>query len=367
MKLFTPFNIGGLQTLNRIVFAPIGCNLAKDEGFVSDKNLRHYEERAKGGAGIIIVEATSVAPIMSPTRTLGIWDNKHIPGLTKLSDRIRKHRSKSFIQIFHLGPKARSKEQAVSSSKVPVGGFIPRTLDADEVYNVIGDFVEAGVRAWKSRFDGVELHGAHFCLLSAFLSPHTNTRQDEFGGDTNRRSKIVCDIINGIKKRVGEGFPVICRINAVERLVRGMTIEESKEISILLEAAGADAIHVSAYDRPLNINHSSKGISVDGLGKKDDPKGTFVKYASEIKNAVEVPVITVSKLDDPLYANEVLENDKADLIAIGRGLLADPHLPKKAQEGRFEAIDRCTYCNVCRTYQKTGKEIRCSVNSELGF
>jgi len=249
---------------------------------------------------------------------------------------------------------------------MPIRPFRPRRLETEEVYGVIRNFVDAGVRAKTAGFDGIELHAAHFYLLSAFLSPYTNTRDDEFGGDTTRRVRLVCDVIEGIKERVGADFPVSCRINAVETLEGGLTLEEGKQTSKLLEASGADVIDVSAYDRPLSSTYHGMDIAVGGICGKDDPKGAFVPYAAEIKSVVDVPVITVSKLDDPVFANQVLDENKADLIAIGRGLLADPYLPQKAQEGNLDEINWCTYCGVCHTSQQRGKEIRCPINPTLG-
>jgi len=363
-KLFTPIRIGRVETKNRIIFSPIGCNLAAGDGFISEKNLRHYEERAKGGAGIIIIEVTAIIPYVG--RRIMIFDDKFLPGLTQLASCIKKHGAKAFIQLFHPGPKADVKKYAVSASETPIRPFKPKQLETDEVYEVIQQFVNASVRAKAAGFEGIELHAAHFYLLSTFLSPYTNTRDDEFGGDTAGRTKIVGDTIKGIKDRVGKDFPVFCRINAVEALERGITLEESKKIANLLVAAGADAIDVSAYDRPLSSTYHGMALPVGGVCGEDAPKGLFVPYAAEIKRTVEVPVIAVSKLDDPVFANQVLEESKADLIAIGRGLLADPYLPQKAQEGNLEEINWCTYCGVCHTSQQRGKEIRCPINPRLG-
>jgi 2,4-dienoyl-CoA reductase-like NADH-dependent reductase (Old Yellow Enzyme family) len=363
-KLFDPIRVGEVETKNRIVFAPIVSNLATEEGFVSEKILRHYEEMAKGGSGLIIVEGSCIVPRAGYILT---YDDKFIPGLTKLSCCMKKHGSKAFIQINHPGPKASSREEAVSASEVPIRDFRPRMLETDEVYNVIGKFAETGVRAMEAGFDGIDLQAGHFYLLGSFLSPYTNTRHDEFGGDTASRSMMVCAIIEGIKEEAGKDFSIICRINAVERLEGGMTIDESKKVSKHLVAAGADAIDVSAYDLPLSRTYAGMGLPVGSVGGKDDPEGSFVPYAAEIKGAVDVPVIAVSKLDNPVFANKVLEELKADLIAIGRGLLADPYMPKKAYEGRLDEINRCTYCNTCHTLQQRGKEIRCPVNPDLGL
>jgi len=364
-KLFTPIKVGAVETKNRIVFSPIGCNFATDEGFITEKNLRHYEERAKGGAGLIIVEVSPIMPFVG-MRFPMTSDNKYLPGLIQLAQCIKKHEARAFIQLVHPGPKADTPETAISASEVPIRAFNPRVLETDEVYEVIQRFVEAGVRVKAAGFEGIELHAAHFYLLSAFLSPYTNTRDDEFGGGPAQRTKIVCEVIEGIKERVGADFPISCRINAVEALEGGMTLEDSKKISQLLEAAGADAIDVSAYDRPLSSTYHGMNIAVGGACGKDDPKGAFVPYAAEIKSAVTVPVIAVSKLDDPVFANTILEENKADLIAIGRALLADPYLPKKAQEGKLEEINQCTYCGVCHINQQRGKEIKCPINSQLG-
>ena len=339
--------------------------MSTEKGYISEKNLRHYEERAKGGAGIIIVEVTPIIPRIKMRFPL-IYDDKFIPGLTQLSSCIKKHGAKAFIQLVHPGPKADTKETAVSASEIPIRNFRPRRLETDEVYKVIQDFVDAGVRAKTAGFEGIELHAAHFYFLSTFLSPYTNTRDDEFGGDTVGRTKIVCDIVEGIKEKVGAEFPISCRINAVEALERGLNLDESKKVVKLLVVAGTDIIDVSAYDRPLSSTYHGMGLVVGGSDNNRDSKGPFVPYAAEIKSVVDVPVMVVSNMDDPVFANSVLEENKADLIAIGRALLADPYLPKKAQEGRIEEINQCTYCGTCHRTQQRGKPIKCSINPNLG-
>jgi 2,4-dienoyl-CoA reductase-like NADH-dependent reductase (Old Yellow Enzyme family) len=346
----------------------MGTIFETEEGYVSDITLRHYEERAIGGAGIIIVENSSVFPMEPPALNPGIWDDKFIKALHQLSLVIKKHEAKALIQLWHQGPKSRSpdREEAVSASEVPIRGFKPRMLATEEVYHLIDDFVEGGVRANKAGFDGVELHSAHFYLLSTFLSPYTNKRDDEFGGDLEGRTRMVRKIIEGIKHKTGSDFAVFCRINAVEKLEGGITLEEGKEISRLLTSAGADAIDVSAYAIPISHSYKGMNIPVGSIAGIDAPKGIFVPYANEVKKVVDVPVIAVAKLDDPIYASKVLEEGKADLIAIGRGLLADPHLPQKAKEGRIKEINKCTYCGLCHTNQQKGKPIRCQVNPNLG-
>jgi 2,4-dienoyl-CoA reductase-like NADH-dependent reductase (Old Yellow Enzyme family) len=366
--LFTPIQVGADSSKNRFVFSPIGTNFETEEGYASDVTIRHYEERAKGGAGIIIIERSSVYPMEPPSLNPGIWKDEFIDGLTELSGSIQNHGALALIQLWHPGPKARSpdREEAVSASEIPIRDFKPRMLETEEVYGLIDDFVEGGVRASKAGFDGVELHSAHFYLLSAFLSPYTNNREDEFGGSTENRSKMVCDVVKGIKDRAGQGFAVYCRINSVEKLEGGVSLEEGKKISKLLVSAGADAIDVSAYALPLSQTYKGMGIRFGSVGGRDDPKGSFVPYAEGIKSAVDVPVIAVSKLDDPVYAHSVLEEGKADLIAIGRGLLADPYLPEKTREGRIEEINKCTYCGVCHIKQQRGEPISCPINPALG-
>jgi 2,4-dienoyl-CoA reductase-like NADH-dependent reductase (Old Yellow Enzyme family) len=328
--------------------------------------LRFYEEIAKGGAGGVIVENTSIVKTSTGDYHLGIYDDGLISQLAYLSKVIKKHDSRAFIQLNHRGPKALSKEVTVSVSEVPIKKWKPRRLETSEIYEIIERFIEAGRRSSESGFDGVELHAAPFYLLSAFLSRYTNDRTDEFGGNIKNRVKIVSEIVKGIKKEVGKNYPVICRINAVELMEDGITLDESIEISKELESSGVDIIHVSAYDQPISPSYSDIVIPVGDTSTLDTPRGKRVKYSTEIKKIVNIPLIVVGKLDDPELANKIIRERKADLIAIGRGLLADPYLPQKALEGRIEEINQCIYCNACHTSIQRSKPITCPINTSLG-
>ena len=368
--LFRTIKFASVTARNRVVMAPMVTNFADPDDEVTDRQVAYYAERARGGVGTIIVEASPVRrDVRISSRQVGSYDDRHIPGLARLARAIKSNGAIAILQLNHGGPKAMPGPGGQAESASPVAirvGSVPRPLTAEELRRVKRDFVSAAARAKEAGFDGVELHGAHLYLLSAFLSPFTNKRTDEYGGSVSNRTRLIRETIGEIKTELGADWPVWVRIHACEGLEPGLSLEEGQEAAKILAGAGADAIHVSAYTLPINKKITGLVIiRVGAIPVKDTPPGPFLGYAAAIKKAVNVPVIAVGKLDDPSLASSAIADGKCDMTALARQLICDPYWSAKVESGRAEEIVHCTYCNSCHTAQQKGEDIRCARNLNL--
>jgi 2,4-dienoyl-CoA reductase-like NADH-dependent reductase (Old Yellow Enzyme family) len=318
-------------------------NLATEDGYVTKELVDHYAARSKGKVGLIIVEAASIAEehgIMK--RNIGIYSDSMIDGLSKLADGIKKHGARAFIQINHAGPKSHVATRYVGPSAVPImKNKIPEILTVDEIENIKTMFVDATRRAKEAGFDGVEIHGAHFYLLSAFLSPFTNNRKDEYGGTIEKRAKFSVDIIRDIRKKLGK-YPLIFRLNGVENVKGGITIEEGIKVAKIIEQSGVDALHVSCvvdetYNPGIPALFDEKTMPKFLHGY---PYDSCIPCASKIKQKVKVPVIGVGMIRDAESARQVIKKGSCDLLGIGRALLADPEFVEKTMDYRDDEIIR---------------------------
>jgi len=366
--LSRPICLGGVAVRNRLLMAPLTTNYGDGRGVVTEKTLGFYEERARGGAGALIFEAVSVSPrTRLVVRQHGLHDDVFLPGLREVTRRVHGHGAAIFVQLCHGGAKAGSAingVQPLSASEVPVKVTdIPRAMTREEISQAIEDFASAALRAREAGFDGVELHAAHFYLLSAFLSGYFNHRTDEYGGSVENRARLTCRVVQAVKSRAGEDYPVVCRIHGREALPGGIDEAEARQIARLLADAGADALHISAAIFPVNPKlAASFAIQVGGPPSKEVPSGCYLSYASTVKQAVGVPVIAVGKLNEPSVAEGVVRDGTADAVAIGRGLIADPYLPEKILAGRWDEIIRCEDCLLCHTTLQTQRDVDCSVS-----
>jgi len=363
-KLFEPLSIGEMRLRNRIVMPPMVTSFGSSDGHVTEHAIGYYEERAKGGVGLIIVEATCVdSPIgkLSPYQ-LVIDDDSFIPGLSDLARAIQEHGAKSAIQLHHAGGNTSSAVtglQPVGPSAVPLQEKdLPRELTLEEISEVTQRFARAAGRAKKAGFDGVEIHAAHGYLISQFLSSAFNKRQDDYGGSLANRARLLLEIIAATKEVVGQSYPVWCRVNGREYGIQGgITVEETQSVAQMVEEAGAVAVHVSAF---------ALGADPRNLPPAAQPRGALVRFAEAVKSVVSIPVITVGRID-PLLGERILTEGRADLIAIGRGLLADPYLPQKAAAGRLEDIAPCIACGTCFVNINSQKDgMLCGVNPAVG-
>ncbi|MFC1919110.1 FAD-dependent oxidoreductase [Chloroflexota bacterium] len=329
-----------------------------------------YKARARGGVGLIICRSSNVLYKARAPGRLNLYDDKFIPGLRELSTVIHENGARAGIQLNHHGrnlSQLRSyfehpeEIDVVGASAIPWAwnGIAPREATREDITEIADAFAEATRRAREAGFDIVEILGGHGYLISQFLSPLTNRRTDEYGGSVKNRARLACEIISRVKNKVGADFPVILRTGGSEFLNGGFTIEDTVEQAPLFAAAGADAIDVTAGS--FESNHWTVPSYLF-------PPGPFVHTAAAIKKAVNIPVIAVGKIGDPLFAKQILEEDKADFIAMGRPLLADPDLPNKAKEGRLEDICRCIYCENCfdtawrPRLKKRSARLSCTVN-----
>jgi len=366
-KLFEPGSIGSMRLKNRLVMPPMATNFGTKEGMVTQRTIDYYEERAKGGVGLVIVEFTGVdSPVGRATpRQLLIDDDKFVPGLGELAQAIKRQGAKAAIQIHHVGRQGLSSitgHQPVAPSPIPASdgirpeGEIPRELTPSEISAIVARFGEGAERARRAGFDGVEIHGAHGYLISQFLSPLANRRQDAYGGSLENRARMLLEVIQAVGERVGKDYPVWCRLSALEIGVEGgITLEETQTVAQLAEKAGVDAIHVSAH-----------AVAPGRRPPMAQMPGVLVPLAEGIKKVVSVPVIAVSRIP-PELGESVLREGKADFIAIGRGLFADPHLPRKVASGKGEDVTPCMCCLACLDSLMWRREgVCCAVNAAVG-
>ncbi len=366
-KIFEPTRIGQIHLKNRIVMPPMGTNYAEKGGSISQRTLDYYEARARGGVGLIIVEGSAPDPQPTVLYQASLGDDKSIPGWQKLTDMAHKYNTRIAIQLMHSTMENwDGKVVQVSPSRVIVparfmgtAGNPPHELTEQEIAERIGWFASAARRAKEAGFDGAEIHGAHQYLVAAFLSSATNQRKDEYGGSVENKARFLMEILQAIRAEAGQDFPVWVRINAQEWGVEdGITVEETKQVVPLVVEAGAQAIHVSGY---------GAGSYITSAPIADTP-GFLVPLAEQVKAVTNVPVIAVGRLDLEL-GERILEEGKADLIALGRRLIADPDLPNKTAEGRLAEITPCIGCMECidrLLFDAGGEGVSCVVNATLG-
>ncbi len=364
-KLFEPGKIGSLRIKNRLVCPPMARNFATGEGFVTQRSLDHYETLARGGVGLIIVEATCVESPRGKGFHYGLLldDDRFMEGFGGLAEAVHRHGAKVAVQLHHGGyasPLRTTHMQPVGPSALTFPGYgACRELHPAEIREIGAKFASAALRAKKAGLDGVEIHGAHWYLIAQFLSRALNRRQDQYGGTLENRARFFLEVLQSIREAVGKDFPVWARINGQEFGVPdGFPVEEAQVLAGMLERGGADAIHVSGRGEGDFLGYHS--------GNFYDPPGNLAHLAAAVKKQVRIPVIAVGKLSLEL-AEEILQQGKADLVAMGRNLLADPELPIKAREGRIEDIRPCLGCRFCSDAAHAERRgVRCQVNAALG-
>lgn len=366
--LFSPLQLGGLTLPNRVVMAPMSTNLGTTTGAVTPEQVAFYRARAAGGTGMIIVEFCCVhaASGRSEHRQLTLEDGTHLPGHQRLVEAITGAGSVACLQLQHGGQGAK---KGLVRDGLPVAPSevvsrrdpqkpIARALTVDEIDHLIECFGRTAELGVKAGYQAFELHGAHGYLLTSFLSPFTNHRDDAWGGDEARRLAFPQRVIARVKDAIG-ARPLLYRLSADEFTPQGLGIADMERIAPKLVAAGADALHVSL------------GLGWTGLDKVIDPmsapEGWKLAYARRIRAAANVPVIAVGQIRWPETAERAVRDGDTDLVALGRPLLADAEWARKAREGRSDDIRPCTSCNYCVT-MGSGEDgrIGCAENPRTG-
>ncbi|MGP3667772.1 MAG: oxidoreductase [Candidatus Bathyarchaeota archaeon] len=358
-KLFEPIKIGKVLVSNRIVMAAMGVGYAGLSGEVTEQLIAHFEAAARGGVGLIVVEATYIHPAgrLYDGET-SIEDDKFIIGLARLAQRVKSYGVRVALQINHGGVQSKVSQPVgpTAIGRMFSFGGPPRELSRGEIEEVIDAYAAAAQRVMMAGFDMVEVHGTHGYLVAQFLSPITNKRSDEYGAD---RTLFAVNIVKRIREKCGKGYPIIFRLSATEFVEGGITVEFAKNVAKKLEEAGVDAIGVTGgnYDTAEHI------IQPIYIGKQ----GYFFDYASQIKENVTVPIISGGCIFDPDIAEKAVKDGVVDMVFLGRQLLADPSWPKKVRENRVKEIRPCILCNECINRILNTKPLICSVNPLKGY
>ena len=362
--IFSPLTVKNMTIKNRIVMMPMGTNYGEQNGEMSFLHINYYEQRAKGGTGLIIVENASIDSPQGSNGTtqLRIDHDNYLPRLFKFCENIHRYGTKIAIQINHAGASAVSSRinmQPVSASDVPSkeGGEIPRPLSKDEILHIVKKYGEAAKRAQIAGFDAVEIHAGHSYLISQFLSPITNKRTDEFGGSVENRTRFCHMVINEVRKQVGPFFPIMLRLSADELMEGGNTLEDTLEYLDYLQE------EVDIFDVSCGLNGSIQyQIDANYL-----PDGWRSYMAKAVKEKFNKPCISMGNVRDPKVAERILADGDADLIGMGRGLIADPAWVNKVATGHECDLRKCISCNVGCAGNRIGvnRPIRCTVNPSV--
>jgi 2,4-dienoyl-CoA reductase-like NADH-dependent reductase (Old Yellow Enzyme family)/thioredoxin reductase len=364
--------IGRLELKNRIFYPALSSWLAGEMGEVTEELISHYERIAKGGAALIVVETTMVCTAVDPFRGivkgLRADDDCYTVGLFKLTEAIHEAGAKVAIQLspgggsqgsipWEIGTQGMKSLEKVSSSSISrMGGPPPRELTVVEIDKMIQLFGLAAKRVKLAEFDAIEIHAMGGLLIAQFLSPLLNKRVDDYGGDLNGRMKFLSELIKVTQTAVGSDFPILVRFAADEFYPGGRGVQESKEIAKKLETLGVHAISLNSGMHGESSEYVTPSFYI--------PRGHDLPIFKAIKEVVTIPVMVAGSLGLPELAEKALKESKVDFVGIGRGLLADPDLPRKIGEGDVKAIRRCIRCNECRGLNK--RPLRCTVNAQLG-
>lgn len=377
-KLFEPGKIGTLEIRNRIVLPAMGLNYCTDQT-LNERWQNFYEERARGGAGLMIVSAGVEHTGEKGYELLNTRDkdayipslghDQYLPGWQKLAEAAHRHGAKLGVQIVHTGKFSHSSqlggEQPVSASAIQANmtvhglpGEMPRELTIAEIKLIQRNFARTVERAKRAGLDLVEINACSGYLVREFLSPLTNQRTDEYGGNLENRMRFFLEIISKIQEAVGKDYPLMARISGNEYLPQGHTLDEASILAQALEKAGLHAISVVGGGHETTVPLTPMAV----------PRGAFVYLAQGIKKVVNIPVIASARINNPEMAENILRDDRADFVAIARSLLADPDFPNKAKEGRPEDIRPCVACNQgCYDMLFEWKPITCLINPRVGL
>ena len=362
--MFSPIQIGPMTVKNRFVVPPMGNNFANPDGTWSDQSVAYYAERAKGQFGLITIEATVVhhGAKGGPKKPC-LYDDNSIESLKKITEACHAEGSKVSVQLQNAGPEGNAKNagapiEAASAIPSVYGKDTPVEVPTEKVYELVKGYGDAAERAMKAGVDAVEIHMAHGYLVNSFISPRTNKRVDEFGGNFENRMRFPRLIVEEVKRRVGGKVAILARINSSDEVEGGDDVHDSAAIAAYLEDCGVEGLHVS---RAVHIKDEYMWAPTAVHA------GFSADLVTEIKKAVSIPVITVGRYTEPYYAELLLREGRADLVAFGRQSLADPHMPEKAMNDKLEDMIPCIAClQGCVANMYKGEPICCLVNPFLG-
>lgn len=363
-KLFEKGCIGGVEIRNRVAMTAMGNGLATWDGEASPELIRFYEDRAKGGCGLIFTEFTRVdenSGACNPNQ-LCIATRKHVRSVQRMAECVHRHGGKIFVQLHHGGREA---PPALNDGKQPMGpsailnkvnGLVSTEMTKEDIDDIVGKFVAAAANCKKAGIDGVELHGAHGYLLGSFISPYTNKRTDDYGGSVENCCRIVTDIIHGIRQTCGN-YPICVRINGDDFVEGGITLDYAVQVAQVLEAAGADAINVSCAVYETVPNMIEPNYYEEGWRKN---------LAKTVKAHVHVPVIAVNTIKFPATAEKLLKEGVSDFVGVSRGQMADPEWVNKTKAGREDLIRKCMGCMQCNKSVVIDGYLSCAANPVTG-
>ncbi|MHA1229807.1 MAG: oxidoreductase [Candidatus Helarchaeota archaeon] len=344
MKLLEPIKIKHLECRNRVAMPPMDTHFGNPDGTVSDKVIKYYELRARGGVGIIYVEGTAIHQLGKATMNMmKIDSDDKIEGFSKLASAIKRHGRP-------VSPSGIKNEFLFMEN--------PRALTKEEIKQIVKYYGDSAVRAQKAGFDGVEIHAAHGYLINQFLSPKHNKRTDEYGGPLENRMRILVEVFDEIKSRVSDDLIISMRINGSDYVKGGFDIDEAKIVAKKMEEKGIDIINVSA-----STDETPDHLMIPYM---TSPRGIHTKLSAEIKKVItKVPVIGVGRINDPDLAEQILQEGRADIVALGRQSICDPFFVNKVKEGRKDDIMKCIACNNCINALALQKEINCAFNPDI--
>jgi len=362
--VFERLRIGPVELPNRLALAPVKTAFGGTDGMATDRHIAYYRRRARGGAGLIILEPLFVDPMgREHPRQLGANTDENIPGLKRIVDAVHAEGSLVFAHLNHAGRAANPKviggpPEAPSAVPCPTSGATPEPMSAERIQEVLDTYAEAARRARVAGFDGVELQLGLGYLPAQFLSPRTNHRNDEWGGEEDRW-RFADEVVALVRQAIGSELALSARISADEKVEGGLDIDDAVALGLRFEGSRVDVLHVvtgSACDSPpWYYQHMAL------------PEGVNEELASRIREAVELPVMVAGRLGDPDRIRSVIGDGMADVVALGRPLLADPDLPLKMHEGRENEIMSCGSClQGCLAKVKAGGPVSCLINPELG-
>ena len=360
-KLFEPVSIARLRLANRIVMPAIHLSYTP-QGFVTDGLVAFYAARAAGGVGLIIAGGCPVDELGGGQYMIGLSREEFLPGLRRLTETVHQQGSPIAAQLYHAGRYSLSAEigqQPVAPSPIasPLTRETPREMTKEDIELTVGNFAAAAARAKQAGFDAVEISASAGYLISQFLSPITNVRQDEYGGNFENRTRFALEVVHAVREVVGPDYPILVRIAGNDFVEGSNTNREAVRFAQALEKATADAIDVTGGWHETRVPQITMTV----------PRGAFAYLAQGVKQSVHIPVISSNRYSDPMLAEKMLRHGVTDLIAMGRPLIADPELPNKAMQGRLDEINTCVACNQgCFDSIFARQPVACMVNPRAG-